>query len=258
MGTLNAELSVPNIPELIVQASAGTLEHMVHEQLADGRHGFAHRLKQALSDAGYQDWGAGVRLARELGISARAVGKWLNGETMPDTKRLEQLAALLRVSVEWLLTGKSPNQVNDMPANYAIPASIGTAVPVIGLATAVAVCLGNSPLPEVNEGNGKPVLMALGKRTFYIQVGASDDSMVSSNPLEKSYPPGSFVCIDPDKDDPTGSRAVLALVDGSDTPVLRRVGQQAGQRWLYANNDRYPRIERPFTVLGWAWGKWED
>ena len=50
-------------------------------------------------------------IARATGKSTAAVTKWLRGENTPKTESLKEIAKLLEVNDEWLLTGKGlPNQ----------------------------------------------------------------------------------------------------------------------------------------------------
>lgn len=44
-------------------------------------------------------------LARQMHVSSQAVSKWQRGESMPDLERAAQLAALLHVSIDYLITG---------------------------------------------------------------------------------------------------------------------------------------------------------
>lgn len=66
---------------------------------------FVVRLQQAMKDAGYVGHGSAARLSRELGVTPKAVAKWLHGESMPGFKRVAELAILLRIDPEWLLWG---------------------------------------------------------------------------------------------------------------------------------------------------------
>lgn len=45
-------------------------------------------------------------LAERLGITPQAISKWERGMSFPDLSRLEELAKMLEVSVDYLLTGK--------------------------------------------------------------------------------------------------------------------------------------------------------
>ena len=58
-------------------------------------------------------------LAEKLGVSPQAVSKWENDQTCPDISLLPQLAKILGVSVDELLTGKKeePPVVRMVPEN---------------------------------------------------------------------------------------------------------------------------------------------
>ena len=45
-------------------------------------------------------------LAEKMGITPQAISKWERGMSFPDLSRLEELAKMLEVSVDYLLTGK--------------------------------------------------------------------------------------------------------------------------------------------------------
>lgn len=67
---------------------------------------FPDRLRQAMHDGGYAGYGATSKLAKDLGITPKAVAKWVQGLSMPNFKRLGELAWLLKVDPEWLLWGE--------------------------------------------------------------------------------------------------------------------------------------------------------
>ena len=52
------------------------------------------------------------QIAVKLNITAQAVSKWEKGNALPDTAILPNLAAILEVSIDRLLTGKDLNQVH--------------------------------------------------------------------------------------------------------------------------------------------------
>lgn len=76
-------------------------ERMVHG--TDSRNDFAAHLHLALDALGRPMRGRAAWLAEQTGLSAKGCGKWLSGEAMPDTKRLEGLAKLLRTSTAALM-----------------------------------------------------------------------------------------------------------------------------------------------------------
>lgn len=47
-----------------------------------------------------------LQLAKDLGISRQAVSKWENGQSLPDTEKLIQLAELLDTDIEYLSSGR--------------------------------------------------------------------------------------------------------------------------------------------------------
>lgn len=49
-------------------------------------------------------------LAQQLGVTPQAVSKWENDQTCPDITLLPQLAQILEVSVDELLSGKAPQE----------------------------------------------------------------------------------------------------------------------------------------------------
>lgn len=69
------------------------------------RKAFVNRLELACRQKGLPDKGRGIQIANELKISAKAVSKWFNAETMPSTANIYSLAAFLGVTPEWLNYG---------------------------------------------------------------------------------------------------------------------------------------------------------
>lgn len=50
-------------------------------------------------------------VAERLGVSFQAVSLWERGETTPEIDKLEDLAKLYQISLDWLLTGKQEERV---------------------------------------------------------------------------------------------------------------------------------------------------
>ncbi|MEN4981554.1 hypothetical protein [Acinetobacter modestus] len=74
---------------------------------------FAKRLHQGMDLIGYPVRGRARILSREFNISDKGAGKWLNGETIPETSKIPHLANFLKVNAEWLLTGKETTSVGN-------------------------------------------------------------------------------------------------------------------------------------------------
>ncbi len=69
------------------------------------REEFAERLKLAINEAGYDD---SKRLGALLGVTAQAVRKWREGDSIPTAEHAPHLAEVLGVRRAWLLDGELP------------------------------------------------------------------------------------------------------------------------------------------------------
>lgn len=78
---------------------------------------FAKRLNLACDRAGIPAKGSGrqVVLGELFGVSQNGARKWLEGEAIPNTKRLPAMARTLSVTAEWLLTGDDPSHTGGLP-----------------------------------------------------------------------------------------------------------------------------------------------
>jgi len=74
----------------------------------DERQAFSKRLNDVLDDAGFAAKGNGrqLSLGKEMGVSQKGARKWLEGEAIPETTRLIDIATRFGVSFEWLATGR--------------------------------------------------------------------------------------------------------------------------------------------------------
>ena len=93
--------------QLIRGVSRDIVQPMVAKK--DEKLEFSRRLHEACDSAGIPSGrGRRVELAKMFRVSGEAARKWLSGESIPDTKRLPEIARRLNVRGEWLLTGQGP------------------------------------------------------------------------------------------------------------------------------------------------------
>ncbi|HEX7029637.1 MAG TPA: helix-turn-helix transcriptional regulator [Gammaproteobacteria bacterium] len=79
------------------------------------------RIREAREQAGISQ----TELARLLGVTRSACSQWESaGGTAPRRERLEQLAALLGVSFEWLATGRGGAGMAPAETDPATPATL--------------------------------------------------------------------------------------------------------------------------------------
>lgn len=90
------------------------------------RKGFAVRLNQALNE--FHDCppenhaGRTAYLSELFKVSQQNSRRWLKGQHMPESTRLEEVAKCLNIRLEWLMTGKGVMSVSatDLDVRYVI------------------------------------------------------------------------------------------------------------------------------------------
>jgi transcriptional regulator with XRE-family HTH domain len=98
----------PSITESLLSATTESYTPQDDALDMDTKQAFAYRLGLALDAAGYPRLGAGreTALAKATGKSQPGVRKWLLGEALPNMTSGIELAKLLNVRFEWLMTGR--------------------------------------------------------------------------------------------------------------------------------------------------------
>jgi transcriptional regulator with XRE-family HTH domain len=78
---------------------------------------FSARLNELLDARAFaaKHQGRQVALAKEVGLSQKAVRKWLEAEGMPELTRLIELAVRFDCHLEWLATGRGPRDLTLAP-----------------------------------------------------------------------------------------------------------------------------------------------
>lgn len=93
-------------------------------QINELRANFSRRLRQAISNAGWEDRGTGKRLAKLAGVGEKAASKWLNAQAIPRQDRLLAITRELRVSPCWLEYGEegesSSGEVRETAGVYQV------------------------------------------------------------------------------------------------------------------------------------------
>ncbi|MCH8502892.1 MAG: helix-turn-helix domain-containing protein, partial [Ectothiorhodospiraceae bacterium] len=108
---VHARNLVPKVT--FVKTQKGISDNVTIGSMSDeNRTEFAQRLNEALDDAGFPSKGAGrqVSVGKRFGVSQKAARKWLEGEGIPKTSRLMEIATELRIHFEWLLSGRGPKR----------------------------------------------------------------------------------------------------------------------------------------------------
>lgn len=77
---------------------------------------FAYRLAEARKNCGMTQ----NQAAQALFVSSQSISAWENGNTIPDTDRIPEIASLYGVTTDWLLSGKVPaKEIEEITSNLS-------------------------------------------------------------------------------------------------------------------------------------------
>lgn len=178
-------------------------------------------------------------IARRLGIRPQSVQQWFEGETVPRTTRLKELAAVLKTSVTWLLGGAS----SSADANTSSVESRGTEVPLISWVQAGQWASAEDPYPVGAAEETVRTFANVGQNAFALRVHG--DSM------EPLFPDGSVIIVDPGKEARHGSYVVVRLEADAEA-TFKQLVIDGPSKYLKPVNPRYPimRIDADASICG--------
>ncbi|MDO6747178.1 LexA family protein [Gilvimarinus sp. 1_MG-2023] len=186
------------------------------------------------------------QIAEYLGIAKSAVSGWENESAQPRYKRLEALARKLNTSVEYLMSGTgdktlAPN--NDLSDSSAIhnaeKIDIARRIPLISWISAGAWCESPDQFAPGDAEEWLPLPNNASEQTFALRV--EGDSMTAKVPGARSYPHGTVIYVDPNKEVTNGARVVARAPNGKYT--FKTYFEDAGRMYLKAINTDYPPID---------------
>ncbi len=189
----------------------------------------------------------------KIGVSKAAVSQWESG----DIKNLRptNLFAMQRISgfsAEWIATGHGPKQLRGGAAEGAeVTLQPGPEVFAVPLISWVTAGQWSEIVDNYRPGQGeKPVYTTrkAGPRAYALRVVG--DSMENPNG-RPTYPQGSIIIVDPDREALHGS-AVIVRLDDSEQVTFKQLVVEGGIRYLKPLNPRYPimKVDRKATFCG--------
>jgi len=176
----------------------------------------SERIKQTRKRLGYSQDVLGAK----VGVSRVAVSQWERGESSPSGRYLNDLAAALGVSVDWLLTGKDGEVggVNDIqPLGYhnVEPAVIprGRRVPILSY---VQAGQWREMCEQATAFDGSLEYVAAG-----ISVGSCAFGLwVRGNSMEPDFKEGDLLIVDPDEAPKAGDFVIAK--NGSEEATFKK------------------------------------
>lgn len=220
---------------------------------------FSERLNSACDRAGIPVRGRAKYIQDKLSdkVSMTAIRKWIVGEAMPETKRIGELAAIVNTTVEQLL-GESVNDSLSLRESaehhgYVLPVFRRYEVPILSWVQAGAFCNSESQVPLQDCETILCPNRSASKRTFALRVVG--DSMTA--PYGKSYPEGTIIYVDPDRDWAIRNRVIAKTDQGYTFKELAR--NEFDELYLKPLNPQYqPILEKGIEICGVVIGSYSD
>lgn len=203
-------------------------------QMDKVREEFAQRLALACKEAGLDDHGRGMSIARALDVSAKAVSKWLNGESIPRQDKLNQLASFLHADPIWLQHGTNSEGSN---VEYAGQIKSMRSYPLLSWVSAgnwyeAVEAYNLKSIDEWYESDAHVV-----GEGFWLRV--QGDSMTS--PIGMSIPEGMIILVDTGREPINGS-LVVARSSRTNEATFKKLVNDGGDYYLKPLNPSYPII----------------
>ena len=203
----------------------------------DGKVLFSRRLNQALDNAGVppKNFGRQTTVAKMFGVTQKAARKWLEGEGMPATKRIGEIAERLGVYGEWLLSGQGP--MNAEVSNVEPVHDVIRRVPLISW---IQAGYGVDAVDQLKPGEYEDLLpcpVNCSEQTFALRVRGES--------MEPEYHEGDIVFVDP-MVEPTHRKDVVVRNHVSDEAMLKRLFIEGDRKYLRALN---PLYQEPVRLL---------
>lgn len=207
------------------------------------RQEFAQRLAQACKDAGLDEHGRGMAIARALKLSSKGVSKWFNAESLPRQEKMNALAAYLNVDVVWLQHGKQVTAESISSVEYVGKVRPGL-VPVVGDAV-----LGVDGMIDMVEYRG-------GWLKIYSEDPNAYGLRVRGDSMWPRIQSGEFVLIEPGAKIHPGDEVFVRTSDGHNMIKVLNYTREGDYQFTSVNQDHRPitiekhRVEKVEYVAG--------
>jgi SOS-response transcriptional repressor LexA len=130
-------------------------------------------------------------------------------------------------------------------------------IPLISWVQAGTFCTSPDLFEPGDAEDWIPAIKKFGPHAYALRV--QGDSMISDSPLEKSYPPGSIIFVDPDKPITNGCK-VVARIHSEGEATFKKYSEDAGKRYLRPLNKDYPTItmDESMHICGVVVGSYQE
>ncbi|WP_145562691.1 LexA family protein [Yersinia aldovae] len=172
-----------------------------------------------------------AELAKKVGVVHRQIAAYEGGEARPREKVLNNLAAVLGTSSDWLKCG-----IGDGPSISNMRKTVTVReIPLLSWVQAISIADDDSTL-DGSISDFIPAPLGAGERAFAIEI--SGNSMDS--PSGVSFPQGAIVCFDPDIDAKSGDFVLCSL---NYAATFKQLIFDQGKMFLKPLNNSFMNIE---------------
>ena len=192
-----------------------------------------------------------TKLAKLAGVPQATVNRIIKGQVRnPRISNIEKMAAVFDLTLIDLQT-----HIKEDNGEYNARPTVGRfrLVPVLTIVSAGRLLATENHDYTPDHVEYLPAPPGAGPRTVALTV--EGDSMTSPHPNSRSYPAGSIIFIDPEKDISAGQRVVARI---NDEYTFKCLVEDAGKRYLKPLNPQYPTIEltENHEIVGVIVGTW--
>ena len=174
-----------------------------------------------------------IEMATGRKITQQSIGQIENNQTK-NPRGMADFASVLGVTESYLRFGNDPN-VSDPISNYSI-----RMVPLISWVSAGQFCDVSDVSHCQDPEDFLPCPEKVSEKAFALRVRG--DSMTSQNPGVISFPEGTNIYVDPEKEVRSGV-PVIARLPESDECTFKMYVEDAGKKYLKPLNPQYPMQE---------------
>jgi|SRR5690554_5699 len=183
---------------------------------------------------------SGPKLGDKVGVSKSTISFWENDHHEPKGKNLTKLCSVLGITAEQLFSLPPRKTRQQDGEGNAEEVTIAKRIPLISWISAGAWCESPDEFAPGDAEDWLPLPNNASEHSFALRVDG--DSMTAKEPgAPRSYPHGTIIYVDPEKEATNGARVVARAPNGAYT--FKTYFEDAGRMYLKAINTDYPPID---------------
>lgn len=196
---------------------------------------FAKRINKAMDSKGYPIRGRARVLSKQFDVSDKGAGKWLKGESIPETSKLPLIASFLGVTTEWLMNGKEPNTRLDNNIDLREKVEIsGRPVPVISWVAAGSFSPIETVIQDAEVEEYLPPNKDCGKNGYGL--------IVTGVSMSPKFEIGDRIYVNPDIQafDLVSGDLVIVSCSGDTEAIFKKLIIEGSDKYLQPLNPNWP------------------